>query len=61
MDKIIFAFESSLKDEDDILQNYLDKYDKTDPKRESKAFNDWQNDINDGLKLFAEYFNSLWW
>ena len=61
LDKIIFAFESSLKDEDDILQKYLDKYDKTDSERESKAFNDWQNDISDGLKLFAEYFNALWW
>jgi hypothetical protein len=61
LDKIIFSFEAQLKDEFDVPKKYLKKYHKKDFERESKARDDYWNDINEGIKLFAEYFCCLWW
>ena len=42
----------------DIQYKMLSKMKK---ERESKARDDYWNDIYEGRKLFAEYYNCLWW
>ena len=61
LDKMIFAFESYLRDEFDIPEKYLNVYSEDDYDRQSKAMDDWWNDVSVGLKLFADYFGCLWW
>ena len=63
IDKMIFAFESYLKDDFYIPEEYLKKYanDEYDEVGKRAAETEYWNDINEGRKLFAEYFGCLWW
>lgn len=61
LDKMIVAFESHLKDDFYIPKKYFKKYPKNDLERNTKARNDYWNDIAEGLNLFAKYYSCLWW
>lgn len=63
LDKMIFAFEAQLKDDFYIPDEYLKKYakDEYDEAGKAAAENAYWTDINEGIKLFAEYFCCLWW
>ena len=61
LDKMIFAFESYLKDSFYIPQEYLDKYGDEYGSGKEKAEDAYWNDVREGLHLFAEYFGCLWW
>jgi hypothetical protein len=63
LDKMIFAFESEFKDDFYIPDEYLKKYmnDKYDSEGRKSAEDAYWNDIQEGRKLFAEYFGCLWW
>jgi hypothetical protein len=62
LNKMIFAFESYLKDDFYIPDEYLQKYKQyNEVEQEQYAREAYWNDVQEGINLFAKYFGCLWW
>jgi len=56
LDKMIFAFNAALYNDWKAPKEYLEKYES-----EKEALQKYNEDIQEGLNLFAKHYFDLWW